>query len=94
MRDILTDDQDDLAFDNGDLAVGFSDYQHQKDLLRSSKGEWKQHPEIGVGIIQMLGDDQYGEILIEAKKNLQYDGMTIRNILFEDHQKLTIDGHY
>lgn len=42
----------------------------------------------------MLSDDDFVEFLIEAKKNLEYDGMSINNIEFTGDGKLNIDGKY
>jgi hypothetical protein len=94
MTDLILNDNGDLKFANGDFATGFSDEQHQEHIVLATKGEFKESPELGVGIVKMLGDDEFTAILIEAKKNLQYDGMTINNIKFEQDGKLTIYGQY
>ncbi|WP_264520382.1 oxidase [Flavobacterium sp. N1994] len=94
MKDILTDEDGDLLIRGGDIVIGDSDNQHQEDIILASKGEYKETPEIGVGIIQMLSDDDPMSVLIEIKKNLQYDGMQIRNVKYEDNGKITIDGNY
>ncbi len=94
MIDILTDENGDLSFKNGDLDIGFSDNQHQEHILIANKGEYKEFPELGVGIHQMIGDDDFISVLIETKKNLEYDGMKINNVKFEENGKLNIDGKY
>lgn len=94
MNDILLDSNGDLSFKNGDLEIGYSDNQHQEHILIVNKGEFREFPELGVGIIQMLDDDDYLPVLIEAKKNLEYDGMKINNIKFEENGNLNIDGSY
>lgn len=94
MTDILLDNSGDLLFENGDFKIGFSDDQHQKHIVIANKGEYKGFPELGVGIVQMLSDDEYTEMLIEVKKNLQYDGMTINNVKIDETGKLNIDGKY
>jgi hypothetical protein len=94
MNDILLDSNGDLSFKNGDLEIGYSDNQHQEHILIANKGEFREFPELGVGIIQMLNDDDYLPVLIEAKKNLEYDGMKINNIKFEENGNLNIDGSY
>ena len=92
MKDFLF--KDDLQITNGDLAIGESDNQHQEHILKAFKGEYKKTPEIGVGIEQMLNEDSPVSFIIEAKKNLEYDGMKIKNIYFSDNDKLIIDGKY
>ena len=94
MTDLLLDDSNDLILEGGDFAVGHSDEQHQKHILIANKGEYKEHPEVGVGIENMLNDDAYTEMLIETKKQLQYDGMVIKNVSFNEKGKLIIDGNY
>lgn len=94
MNDILLELTGDLLFQDGDLSIGYSDNQQQEHILIANKGEFREFPEIGVGIAQMLNDDDWITVLIEAKKNLEYDGMKINNIKFEENQNLTIDGYY
>lgn len=94
MDDIILDNDGDLNLENGDLKIGFSDNQHQEHILIASKGDYKEFPELGVNIVQMLGDDAFTAVLIEAKKNLEYDGMKINNIKFEENGNLNIDGYY
>lgn len=94
MKDFLLDENGDLLIENGDFVIGESDNQHQKDILIATKGEFKEFPEIGVGIEAMLSDDDYMDLLIEAKKNLEYDGMKINNIEFTEEGTLKIDGKY
>ena len=85
---------DDLEINDGDFVIDESDNQHQKHILIAYKGEYKQYPEIGVGIEQMLNEDDITPVLIEAKKNLQYDGVDVNDIYFSDEGKLIIDGKY
>lgn len=94
MKDILIDDGNDLRLSEGDFEVVYSDNQQQKAILTTEKGEWKEHPEVGVGIAQMLADDLYTEMLIEIKKQLEYDGMQIRDVALQENGKLFIDGAY
>jgi hypothetical protein len=94
MTDILLDETNNLIIKDGDFVLGYSDNQHQIHILRANKGEIKDFPELGVGIEQILDDDEPIDILIEAKKNLEYDGMKINNIKFEENGNLNIDGYY
>lgn len=94
MNDIQLDNNDDLKIENGDLTIAFSDYQHQKHIISANKGEFKEFPELGADIEGHLSNDQFVDFLIEAKKNLEYDGMKINNIKFEEDGNLTIDGYY
>ncbi|MHA3045993.1 oxidase [Riemerella anatipestifer] len=94
MQDILLNDDNDLEIKDGDFLVGFSNKQHQKHILMANKGEYKEFPEVGVGIIQMIADDRYTELLIETKKQLEYDGMQIKDVSLQPNGKMIIDGKY
>ncbi len=94
MKDFLLDKNGDLLIENGDFVIGNSENQHQLDILLAEKGEFKEFPEIGVSINEMLADDNFVAFLIEAKKNLEYDGMQINNIEFTENGVLNIDGKY
>lgn len=94
MTDILIDDNNDLAIENGDFVLGYSDNQHQKLIIQANKGDLKEYPELGVGIENLLSSDNYTGILIEIKKNLSYDGMKINNVRLKPDGNLSIDGNY
>jgi hypothetical protein len=59
MNDILLDTNGDLSFQNGDLKTGYSDNQHQEHILIANKGEYREFPEMGVAIEQIINDDDY-----------------------------------
>lgn len=92
MQDILI--SEDLDIKSGDFAVGDSENQHVLHILKAMKGEYKQTPEIGVGIEQMLATDEPLDFLIEAKKNLEYDGMKVKNITLTEDQQINVDAKY
>lgn len=92
MNDFLLDD--DLQIDNGDFGTGKSDGQHTMHIIVAQKGEYKETPELGVGIDKMLNTEEPMEFLIEAKKNLEYDGMSVQDIAFTDDGKLNINAKY
>ncbi|MFK7004593.1 oxidase [Flavobacterium covae] len=94
MQEFLLDQEGDLDFTGGDFNIGNSDAQHQEHILVAHKGEYKQFPELGVGITQILNDDEYMGTLIEIKKNLEYDGMHVKNVKFMPNGNLYIDGNY
>lgn len=51
MKDILLDNNYDMQITNGDLLISESAHQDVELLLITSKGEWKQWPLTGVGIL-------------------------------------------
>lgn len=92
MNDFLLDD--DLQIDNGDFEVGKSDEQHTMHIIVAQKGEYKEAPELGVGIDKMLNTEEPMGFLIEAKKNLEYDGQKVNNISFTEEGKINVDAKY
>ncbi len=92
MQDLIYNS--DLEIKNGDFTVGESDNQHTQHILIANKGEYKAAPELGVGINQMLNSDDVTDFLIEAKKNLQYDGQQVKDIRFTADGKLIVDSKY
>jgi len=92
MKDFLFDG--DLQIVNGDLATGESGNQHTKHILTAGKGEYKGNPEIGAGIENMLSTDEPMEFLIEAKRNLEYDGMKVKNITLTEQGTIDVDAKY
>ncbi len=92
MKDFLFND--DLEIKNGDFAIGESDNQHVQHILLSSKGEYKERPELGVGLERMLNTEEPMEFLIEAKKNLEYDGLKVNNISFTEQGTISVDAKY
>lgn len=47
--DILMNDDEELQFLNGDFLVGVSDQQHVQDIMKANKGNYYQHPLVGLG---------------------------------------------
>lgn len=94
MKDIILDTTHDIRLTQGDLTVGTSELQHQEHIILASKGEYKARPEVGVGIVQMIADDRYTELLIDIKKQLEYDGMRIDDVALRQGGKLFVEGKY
>lgn len=86
--------QEDLLIKNGDFLLDRSDDWHAQHIIKAHKSEYKEAPELGVGIEGMLNSENSLHFLIETKKNLEYDGMKVNDIHFSDEGKLIIDGAY
>ena len=86
--------KDDLSIDTGDFMISESDNQHVQHILKANKGDYKMNPELGVGIENMLNSEEATSFLIEAKKNLEYDGMKVQNIEFTEQETLKINANY
>lgn len=96
MNDILLDMTTlDLAFENGDLVIGRSDEQHQELILIATKGDFKQHPEVGADVASFLNDDNVEEMLNEVRRQFTNDGMKVVSLNFDkSNGKLEYDASY
>ena len=54
MKDLLLEDDYDLAIANGDFRIGESETQEVALILQSSKGDWKQDPLCGANLIELM----------------------------------------
>jgi hypothetical protein len=78
--DILLDGDFDLAFVDGDFAIGESTRQHQNLILVSEPGEWREFPTCGVGMQSKLLGDNPGEVVSIIKRQFEQDGMTVLQV--------------
>lgn len=79
---------------DGDMTLGVSDLVHQQHLLMAAKGQYKAFPEVGIDLAQLLNSENVTEALIEAKKQLIYDGMSVNSVYINSNNRLIIDGDY
>ena len=93
MNDLLLNENGDLFIINGNLIVAESTIQHQRLLLETTKGDWRENPLAGVGAAGFLKDDLQGELFSEIKKEFEKDGMQVTNITLDD-ENIIINAAY
>lgn len=94
MTDILLDTETGaLAIASGDFKMGESDRQHQKLLLITDKGAWKEFPTAGVGAANYLEAENPADLIKEVRQQFAADGMKVSGIAVENG-KLKIDASY
>jgi len=94
-KDILLDENFDVVAKDGDFVVGDATLQNQQLLLLSQKGEWKQEPQVGVGIRDFLLDDANVHEMHQAiQKQFALDGMQVNEIKGKTWDSTTIDANY
>ena len=94
MTDILLDSEGGLLIQNGDFVIGESSLQHQDHIIIAQKGEYKEHPEIGVGILTHLYNENPVEALSEIRRNLEYDGAKVNIVKIAENGNYLIDADY
>lgn len=93
-KDILLNDDLDLRIINGDFVVEESTSQHQKILILSDKGEFKEVPMRGVGSRRFLEDDTPDNLAREIRQEFYTDGMIVNKIKIESDLTIQIDANY
>lgn len=80
MIDIALTSELALMVANGDLATGECLKQSQQLLLGTNKGEWKQHPIMGVGVVNYLETESAGQLSREIREQFSRDGMRVDSV--------------
>ena len=83
----------DLELSGGHLAVGEVLEQNQYLLLITHKGEWKEHPLVGVGIGDLVNDNDLAGWKREIAEALEQDGQVIEKLELTT-DKLTLIARY
>ncbi|CAA0153108.1 hypothetical protein [Tenacibaculum maritimum] len=93
MKDLLLDENGDLAIVDGDFVIGESDQQNVEILLVSNKGEFKEFPLVGFGAINYIKSNVSEiEFKRDLKLQLEYIGYNNPKIdLSEGFENLKIE---
>jgi len=77
------------------LVIGDSSLQNQYVILAAQKGEFKEYPTLGVGISDMLGDDDVLEWKKRIREEFAKDELGINSIDLDlQSGRLNIDAKY
>lgn len=94
MNDLMLNTSNDLLIENDDLVIAESTRQHQMCLLKTSKGQLKESPLVGVGVEMYLNsENEIGGLLGDIKQEFEKDGMAVKSLSFSDN-KINIDASY
>ena len=83
---IWSEDGVDLGVSGGSLTVGDTQAQEEYLVLMSQKGEWKEHPMVGVGIGVMVNDEELRYWKREIMECLQRVGIKIKGVSLKNGQ--------
>ncbi|WP_299713634.1 oxidase [uncultured Tenacibaculum sp.] len=94
MNDFKLDETGDLLIVNGDFVIANATLQHQEHIILAQKGEYKEFPEIGVGISNMLNDENPRDVITQIRRNFEYDGMEVNQLDFNAKGDIIVDAPY
>lgn len=92
--DIGLQDHNELDIVQGDFAIIDSALEHPLQLLWAQKGDFKEQPQIGVGIAQYIDDEDFSTLLRAISIALVQDGMQVQSIQVTTNGQLNINAHY
>ncbi|MES2238853.1 MAG: hypothetical protein V4497_01210 [Bacteroidota bacterium] len=93
-KDILLDEDMDVLIADGDFVVNESTAQHQKILILSDKGEFKEIPMRGVGARRYLEESNPSNLAREIRTEFSTDGMIVNKIQIATDLSIQIDANY
>jgi hypothetical protein len=95
MKDLLLDDSMDLKIANGDFVIDRSDEQQQEVILLATEGDFKQHPDVGVGLEGFIHDEDIEGMVAKVRAQYSADGMTVNEVAYiPETGKLDYDAKY
>ena len=94
MDDFLLDNDNDVIIKNGDFVIGDATLHHQNHILLAQKGEFKNAPEIGVGVLTELHSENPRLLLSQIRRNFEYDGMKVNSLKVAANGNLIVDAEY
>ncbi|MCL2290822.1 MAG: hypothetical protein FWC34_09020 [Bacteroidetes bacterium] len=92
---ILLGQDGDVMIRNGSMVVGDSSLQNQYMILVAQKNEFKEYPTLGVGVSDMLGDDDVLEWKKRIREEFKKDDLKVNKTDLDlQTGELEIDAKY
>ena len=76
----------DIELSDGSMATGETQFQEEYLVLSTQRGEWKEHPLVGVGVSDMAGDEDLRYWKREITENLARVGIKIKGVSLNNGQ--------
>ena len=83
MKDYGQTQKGDLDLSTGDLYPSESTSQHQRDLLLGDAGHIRHKPEIGVGAVEYLLNNDREGLLRRTRQMLAADGQKVEKVGYD-----------
>ena len=94
-KGILIDETGEILVQNGSMVVGDVTRQNMYFILLAQKGEFKERPTLGVGISDMVGDEDELEWKKRIREEFKKDSLKVdKNDLNLQTGKIEIEAHY
>lgn len=84
MIDIQHTESGDIDLSTGDLLYTESTGQHQRDILLSGKGHYKETPEQGVDALEYVNDNDPENLFRAIRKEFTRDGMKVTKVSMDN----------
>lgn len=85
MTALILDSNKELVIQHGTLALGDTRDQNASLIVLAEKGEFKEHPQLGVGISQFLKSvNREKELLRAIRVQLALDGIRPKEIEYQN----------
>ena len=94
MIDLLLNEDMTLKIDNGDFVLGEATAQNQQQIIVNDKGEFKDKPMRGVGVLRYLEDHTPDRLAREIRQEFTTDGMQVNQIKVDMPKAIEIDAVY
>ena len=82
---LLHNELGDIVIRNGTMATGTTDEQNAQLIVLAEKGEFKEYPQLGVGISQFLkSTGRENELLRTIRIQLALDGIRPKQLTYQN----------
>lgn len=94
MLDVMADEANDILITDGDFELGESTGQHQLFLLAAQKGDFRQSPDVGIGLENFVNGDAE-DMLAAIRSGWAGDGQKVSSISYNEQTgKIDYEASY
>jgi len=90
---LLISNDYDFIIENGTARIGAATNQNIALIVGNNPGEFKQYPELGVGLDTWLLDENPNDVSSMIKRNLKSDDFTVNSVKLTGGE-IVIDAEY
>jgi hypothetical protein len=94
MMDLLLKEDEDVAIEHGDFVIAESTARHQQQLLMNNKGDYKENPTVGVGLLRYIDDEDYRGLVRAVQQEYSRDGMETPEVVLDRDGTIRCNANY